>query len=534
MLPPSISSSQRLMLNALLSALVLRMMHLSDLSLWVDEGATWWNATRDTWTETALAEHNHPPVWWIVSRASMALLRPDEAGLRMPSVVAGMIAIVLTGFLARKLCDPSRTPSRGGFVGLDARVVPWVVMLSSIGGFWIAMSQEARMYSGLLAESIGLSLLYLRWLDKDRRSTLVWYGLLASLALYTHYFAVFPILGHAFHAFVLSRRTRGSDRPVRLMPFFVTCVLAGASFIPWFLYFLKEPPGQSSAIVPPYGRYIHAIWRMAIGPAFVPLDRPRADGGVQSVMIEQPVAITLSALLFLVPLAFGAKALSRDKGLRSFLVATIGIPSLGIVLIGVRYPLVEEKYLVFLAPLVLLLAVVGAVTAKKAWRPVLLGALVVVHAVGLVAYHAREAPAVIEVLGGGHEYGKEQWREVEARVKNTTTKDDVILVHAPFCRLVWDFYASAHTLDRALLPDLSHPCDVLLTPAQILAENPKLAIAKGVVLVLSHECTDDRDYYVHAVATALREAWGQEPNGNGGPTPFPVQWGIRVVVFSRR
>ena len=171
MMPPSLTGAQRLIVNAVLTAFVLRMLHLSDLSLWLDEGVTWWNATRESWTATALAEHNHPPVWWLVTRLSLAVFQPAEFGLRMPAVLAGMLSIVLAGLLARRLADPARVPSRGGFVGLERGAVVWVVLFASTGAFWIALSQEARMYAGLLAESLGLSLLYLRWLDRDRRST---------------------------------------------------------------------------------------------------------------------------------------------------------------------------------------------------------------------------------------------------------------------------------------------------------------------------------------------------------------------------
>ena len=97
---------------------------------------------------------------------------------------------------------------------------------------------------------------------------------------------------------------------------------------------------------------------------------------------------------------------------------------------------------------------------------------------------------------------------------------------------MWDFYAKARTLDRVLLPGLTHPCDVELSPAAIRAEVPALADATRVMLVLSHECTDDRDYYLRAVTDALNEAWGGTPAFR--ITRFPVQWGIRVVTFSRR
>lgn len=388
------------------------------------------------------------------------------------------------------------------------------------------------MYAALLAESLGLSLLYLRWLDRDRRSTLVAYGLLASFSLYTQYFAVWPILAHLLHALLLSRRTRGDARPVRFLPFFVTVAAAGLSFVPWFLYFLAAPPGASPAIVPPYGRYLHAVWRMAVGPAFVPLDRVRADEGVGSVLREQPVAIAVSALLWLVPIAFGVRALGKDRGLRSFLACGILLPSVAVVALGIRYPLVEEKYLVFLAPLFLLIAVLGALTAPRWAKPLLLAALVAVHAAGLVAYHAREVPAVIEVLAGGHPYGKEQWREVQGAVSRATAKGDVVLLHAPYMRFVWDFYAKGDLVERTPLPGLDRPSDAVLTADEVRREVPALVDAKFVVLVLSHECTPDRDHYLKAVLDVLREAWGDTPKFR--ITPYPVQWGIRVATFERR
>ena len=531
--PPSLSGTQRLCLNAVLAAFVVRMLHLSDLSLWLDEGATWWNATRESWTATALAEHNHPPVWWLVTRLSLSIFSPDESGLRMPSVIAGVLAVILSGLLARRLVDPARVPSRGRFVGLDRRATVWVVLLSSIGAFWIAMSQEARMYSGLLAESIGLSLLYLRWLDKNRRSTLVAYGLLASFSLYTHYFAVLPILAHALHALLVSRRTRGDAIPVRFLPFFATVAVAGISFIPWFVYFLKEPPGVSTTIVPPYGRLLHALWRMAVGPAFVPLDRVRADEGVQSVLRDQPVAITISALFWLVPLVYGVKALGRDRGLRSFLACGILVPSVAILAIGVKYPLVEEKYLVFLAPLLLLTAVLGALAAPRWKRPVLLAALVGVHAAGFVAYHLHDVPAVVDVLGGGHEYGKEQWGQVARAVEKATHKGDVVLLHAPYLYLVWDFYAKGVGKERVLLPAPDRPCDAEMSVAELRQAVPALADAKYVVLVLSHECARDRDTYRRLVRETLNgqsgAVWDEHPITN-----YPLQWGIRVATFERR
>lgn len=388
------------------------------------------------------------------------------------------------------------------------------------------------MYSGLLAESLGLSLLYLRWLDRGGRGTLVAYAVLASLALHTHLFALWPILGHGAHALYLSRRTKADGNPVRFGPFFLAGLAAGLSFVPFFLWFLKQPAGPASETLEPFGRYVHALWRMAVGPALVPLDRLRVDAGPLAVMREQPILIATTALLWFVPLGFGVRALARDKGLRSFLICAIVLPSLAVIALGFRYPLIEEKYLVFLAPLLLILAALGARSAPMLVRIVLLAGLAVVHALGLAAYHAYDVPSVQAALAGGHEYGKEDWRRVVRDVAKRTEKGDVVFLHAPFMRFVWDFYDPKGVLGAAPLPALDRRCDEAISADEIRVGYPSLADAKRVVLVLSHECTPDRDHYRRALTQALLSTW-RDGFASVETTDYPVQWGIRVVTFTR-
>ena len=68
-----------------------------------------------------------------------------------------------------RLTDGARTPTRGGFVGGDGSTAVWVTVLAVVNPFWIEYAQEARMYTALLVEALGLSLLYLRWLDRGGR-----------------------------------------------------------------------------------------------------------------------------------------------------------------------------------------------------------------------------------------------------------------------------------------------------------------------------------------------------------------------------
>src|SRR5204862_436894 len=79
----------RVMINVLSAAVVLRLLRIDDLSLWADEGVTWWNATHGTWGDAVFAESNHPPVWWLVTRAWVGHHPHGEAALRMPAAILG-------------------------------------------------------------------------------------------------------------------------------------------------------------------------------------------------------------------------------------------------------------------------------------------------------------------------------------------------------------------------------------------------------------------------------------------------------------
>ncbi len=71
-----------------LLALALRLWHLGAQSLWADEGVTWWYSTKGTWTDTLFAEPNHPPVWYLTTRAWLSVFPASEASLRMDSINA--------------------------------------------------------------------------------------------------------------------------------------------------------------------------------------------------------------------------------------------------------------------------------------------------------------------------------------------------------------------------------------------------------------------------------------------------------------
>ncbi len=552
----------RMLLNLLLGGALLRVFGLWVHPLWLDEGATWSWCVRESWGETIYAEANHPPAWWIVTRLWIGAFGDTEASLRTPAALLGILTIFLAWLLGRRLLDPAHHPRRGGFQsGIDggegARLALWLAGFVAVSTYFTEYAQEARMYAALIAEAIGLSLLYLRWLDKNDKLSLVAYALLAAIALHTQYFAIWILAGHGVHALWLWKRTRGTDGPVAIRPFVIANLAAGLLFVPWLVFMVRNYEGISTGDpFNPFSRLFYVIWRIGIGPGIVVVDRPRLEEGIDAVVREEWLFAAVTCLLWLGALLSGLLRLRRMPGVWAFVMATVAVPIVLLLLVFPFFPLIHERYLVFLAPTLWLVAVLGAFRAPGFLRPLLVGGLLVISAVGLVAYHGANDQLVaadvrqplgergmvarsyenppddpLRVLHHGHPFGKEPWRQARAFVDELSQEGDMVLLHPEYLYLVWDYYDRGRR-ERILLPREALP------PEEIAARwGARLDNASRVFLVLSHEETEDPDHYFKALRTVLAKRWvetGMTRFQAVRPILFNRSWGVRVAIFNRR
>lgn len=109
--------------------------------------------------------------------ASVMAFGQSEWALRLPSVLCGLLLIVLAYFLGRRFLSPIWNM---GFVSV-------VTFLPGL----IADSQEARMYIFLLASLAGYAILIFRWERTGRLSDLIFAVLVMLVAIQFHQLAVF-------------------------------------------------------------------------------------------------------------------------------------------------------------------------------------------------------------------------------------------------------------------------------------------------------------------------------------------------------
>lgn len=178
-------------------ALLLRLPTLASRSFWLDETYSAWFAAQplhDLWTVVPLYE-THPPFYYTLLKAWMALVGPGEAALRSLSVIASVATVVLLPVGARL--------ARLG--GRAERVALLAALLLSMNGASIQFAQQARPYAiQALAGSLAVfcAAMIVRSFTPDatyaavRRNTWVaGLALSAGLTLWLHNTGVFAAFG---------------------------------------------------------------------------------------------------------------------------------------------------------------------------------------------------------------------------------------------------------------------------------------------------------------------------------------------------
>jgi 4-amino-4-deoxy-L-arabinose transferase-like glycosyltransferase len=169
-----------------LLAAVLRLGTLDLQGLWYDEAYTPVHVLHPglaaTWTSFVHSE-NSPPLWylleWLVGRA----LGTGAVALRLLSALAGVATVPVAWAIARELQGP---PTRRAAIATAGFVATSPLLV------WY--SQEARAYGLFVLLASIAFLCFLRALREPSPGRRALFALAASLALLTHYFAVFLLI----------------------------------------------------------------------------------------------------------------------------------------------------------------------------------------------------------------------------------------------------------------------------------------------------------------------------------------------------
>lgn len=206
-------------------ALVLRVWRLSYKNLGLDESTSWYLATSPVshlvaWT----ADDVHPPLYYLLLKVWLWIFGDSLAALRGLSVLSSLIAL----YLLFRLIE-----------GAMPRAVCYAVLLwCTLAPLSLYQAQETRMYAPATAAVLAACLAYRRWIESGgtRRSAVVLYAILVTVALYLHYYTAFAIVAIWLHFLIVGARTAAPDRTFAVWKAWVVAHVGVAiAYAPWIV-----------------------------------------------------------------------------------------------------------------------------------------------------------------------------------------------------------------------------------------------------------------------------------------------------------
>jgi mannosyltransferase len=203
-------------LTILAAALRLGTLHLQ--SFWYDEAFTPVHVLHHSlWATLRAVSHteNTPPLWYVIAWVDARVLGTGEVALRLPSALAGIATVPVAWGIGREL---------GG-----RRATLVCAALVAVSPLFVWYSQEARAYA-LFVLTAALAMLCFLRAEREPTAARLWcFALAGSLALLTHYFAVFLLIPMVLWL----GRERASRRAV--LPAIGLLTIVGLALLPLIL-----------------------------------------------------------------------------------------------------------------------------------------------------------------------------------------------------------------------------------------------------------------------------------------------------------
>jgi uncharacterized membrane protein len=202
-------------------AAFVRFYDLTAAAIWGDEGSSLLlgrYSLSEIWQHAAFDVH--PPLYFMLLHGWVELFGDGILAVRSLSALAGIAAVGLGVWLVDRLAT-----RRAAFIaGVLLALLPTAVRYS----------QEVRMYALLGALLLAASLALVYWIRRPQRQRyLVYYLLLMSAALYTHYFAVLAALCHWLYLIAIRVQRGYRFRHIQRWNWWLANLTIVILYLPW-------------------------------------------------------------------------------------------------------------------------------------------------------------------------------------------------------------------------------------------------------------------------------------------------------------
>ncbi|HEU5335980.1 MAG TPA: glycosyltransferase family 39 protein [Terriglobales bacterium] len=428
---------------------VLRFLHLTSKSFWLDEGVS-----------VTLSRLDAPNLLHILWRreANMALyyalLRvwlhfgSGDYFVRALSALISLAAIPVIYLLGKRLFTST--------TGLLAAA------LFSVHAWQVRYAQEARSYSLYVLLTALSCLFLLAALEKPTRRNWAAYAAASVLAIYSHFFSVLVIVAQGAAVYFLDGDERARAqfrRGLKLIALF---------FLPLAVFIASRGAGPISWITRPGGGQVREFLLDLAGNGGEPL---------------------LVLYIVCAAIAVAGRGWTRGRQLPFhswrylFLLSWLCVPVAVTLMFSVVRPVFLPRYLLAcVAPLVLL-AASGLARLRPRWvAAIVLAGMLVLSVRGTIAYYRAD-----------FDLGREDWRAATQYILSQSRPEDGILFHSAQARMPFEYYSEenpARREVRVIFPDYAGTEKLSYLDFLANAKNAPLAEIPGhyrrVWLVLAH------------------------------------------------
>ncbi|MBI3537552.1 MAG: glycosyltransferase family 39 protein [Chloroflexi bacterium] len=336
-------------------AFALRLYQLDAMALRADEAANLYLAAQDpsAIVRALTRDDPHAPLYYIILHAWLDLAGQSEIALRFPNIFSGTLTVALLGALARVFF-----PNRRALAALGA-------LFAAASPSLVWDSQDAYMYS-LLTVAILASLILFARFRSQKFSRWQWgaYVLVTTAGFYLHYFAIFPQIAQGA-LWLYWSVTRQLARRARWL-WLAAQVSIAILFLPWLIAAFSVVTTTQTILFP------SADWFEMLQRSVLTFTVGRVDARLMVPLID-PAFGNLFALGFIAIFSAGVIATSRDPRARAAWVA-LGIylfAALGSFFIFsiLRFPIFDERYVIYLTPIFLILLAYAVTVLSRARAP---------------------------------------------------------------------------------------------------------------------------------------------------------------------
>ena len=380
-----------LLILILLIGTLLRTYNLSSESLSFDEAVT-----ISFLTEHPDSDFGNPPFYYSFLDFWTKLFGDSEFSIRFPSVIFGLLSILVLYYLASSL--------------FNKRIALLSAIILAVNPFHIFFSQQARMYSLFSLFSL-LSLFYFfKILKEGRKTNMIGYIVFNALNLYTHYFAIFVLVVECLY-FILSHKDFKSKAKDFMLTNLFIFILFSPQFIKVYTGFLNKTSHVDWGVKP--SEYFMSIFNSFLG-----------------------WNVAFTAIVFLLFLFGLLRIKNIDKKLNLFGIFYVLFPSIIGFFISFKMTIMP-RYFIFILPIYIMFISKGLINIKYKWIQILLiGGILVISGFKLAEDYSKPNHA--------------QWREVVEYIESNSEKEDVILL-GDFTKEPWEYYYKGNLTRSDLL-----------------------------------------------------------------------------------